>query len=103
MADYRWVPVYKMAFDSRWGEEEKMVPIETIYSTECPMSVIIRNPGIANLVVKIQDAEFLRNTTTAIEYGRDPGRWPAIWQDAVKQAEMEQIRVSEARDKARPK
>ncbi len=75
-----------------------MVPIPDMKQNECPVSIIHRHPEMEVLVTEIFGMMRTHASTGASPFGPDSNKWPVKWYDAVRLAEIENIRIDDERD-----
>jgi hypothetical protein len=70
---------------------------------ECPVSQLKRapwGPAIRNLVLEIQSAQRVKDSTGAWTGGMDSAKWDSRYFDAMEQAEVQKRRFDRAVDDA---
>lgn len=97
-----WTPVYQVGIALQGGgERTEMVPIDKVQQPECPVSIIHRHAEMNTLLGEVTGAMSVQQTTGAMAFGMDSGKWPARWYDAVMLVNREDDRVETERDKVR--
>ena len=80
---------------------ELRAPVEGLEFSECPTSLVARNPEMVIMVNEILDMRWLKESCGAAMFGQDASEWDARLFHAVKLAEIEDRRVEAARDSVR--
>lgn len=91
--------MYETIYQVNGTDQSYPVRLDDFVLEECPVSVVSRFPEMDMLAQDVLYMHGVQETTGAVPYGTDSGKWPVRWYDAVRLAAVESKLVEQARDR----